>query len=424
MVPAQSSRPLEARPLMDANPLSGVLADLALANGDEARAALAAAYSARLSRDELVKNIRDLQAQPGTNQDVVLRAMLKQLAAQAPSVALQLALEKDPRADNEGLAAMVAEQWAAADYAGLYDYSRTLPSDRLKYRVGAHAAFAWASRDPDAAFQYFSGLSMQDGGGFIGIAASELAKRDPNAALEALDKIQNDRVWDRAAGKITEIIARKAPEQAVALLFDQDDPKAAAPMANALGAVMAESSAAEGISVLNRLEDSGVAYSFLYGMLGKLRDGDVSDFAANFSQIKNENVRAMAARSVALDVARQDPKEALAWAATLTNDELSRRMAFQGAASGYAANDPQAAARWFETLPQGAERESAVYGFIEQYQWRQPADSANWALKITNAEARQRYLRSVLANWSRRDADAARTWATQTGNLQFLPTKN
>ncbi|GAT33576.1 hypothetical protein TSACC_21993 [Terrimicrobium sacchariphilum] len=405
-------------------PVSEVLADMAMANGDEAKATLAAAYSARLSRDELIQSIRDLQAQPGSMQEVVLRAMLKQLASHAPSVALQLALEKDPQAANDGLAAMVAEQWAGTDYAGLYDYSRTLTSDLLKYRVGAYAAFAWASRDPTAAFQYFSGLSMRDGGGFIGIAASELAKRDPNAALEALDKIQNDQVWDRAAGKITEVIAQQAPDQAIALLFDQDDPKAAAPIANALGSVMAESSAAAGIGVLNRLEDPRVAYSFLFGMLGKLREGDVSEFAANFSQIKNENVRAMAARSMARDVARRDPNEALAWAAALTNDEQSRRMAYQGAASGYAANNPQAAARWFETLPQGAERESAIYGFVEQYQWRQPADSANWALKITNAEARQRYLSSVLANWSRRDAEAARTWATQTGNLQFLQTRN
>ncbi len=424
ITPKLSFRPVESRIESKGRPVAEVLADMALANGDEAKAALAAAYSARLSRDELVRSIRDLQAQPGSSQEVVLRAMLKQLATQAPSVALQLALEKDPQAANDGLAAMVAEQWASADYAGLYDYSRTLTSDRPKYRVGGYAAFAWASSDPAAAFQYFSGLSMQDGGGFIGIAASELARRDPNAALEALDKIQNEQVWDRAAGKITEIIAQRAPEQAIALLFDQDDPKAAAPIANALGSVMAEASAAEGIGVLNRLEDPRVAYSFLFGMLGKLRDGDVSEFAANFSQIKNENVRAMAARSLARDVARQDPGEALAWAATLTGDEQSRRMAFQGAASGYAANDPQAAARWFETLPQGVERESAIYGFVEQYQWRQPAESANWALKIADAEARNRFLSSVLANWSRRDADAARTWATQTGNLQLLQTRN
>lgn len=424
MPPKLSFRPAESGIAAKGPVVSEVLADMALANGDEAKAALAAAYSARLSRDELVQSIRDLQAQPGSIQEVVLRAMLKQLASQAPSVALQLALEKDPQAANEGLAAMVAEQWASTDYTGLYDYSRTLGSDRLKYRVGAYAALAWASLDPAAAFQYFSGLSMQDGGGFIGIAANELARRDPNAALEALDEIQNDQVWDRAAGKITEVIAQRAPEQAIALLFDQDDPKAAAPIANALGSVLAESSAADGIGVLNRIEDQRVAYSFLFGMLGRLRDGDMSEFAANFSQIKNESVRAIAARSVARDVARQSPNEALAWAASLTGDEQSRRMAFQGAASGYAASDPQAATRWFETLPQGAERESAIYGFVEQYQWRQPAESANWALKITNAEARQQYLGSVLANWSRRDADAARTWATQTGNLQFLKTRN
>lgn len=419
--PTLSSRSLESRISAQTRPVSDVLADMAMASGDEAKAALAAAYSARLSRDELVRNIRELQAQSGTNQDVVLRAMLKQLTAQAPAQALQLALEKDPRAENAGLARMVAEQWAGADYAGLYDYSRTLESDRMKYRMGSYAVEAWSGNDPAAAFEYFSGLTFQDGGGLIGIAARELAKKDPNAALEALDTVKNDQIWDLAAGRIADVIARQAPDQAVALLFDQDDPKAAAPMAGAIGAVLAESSPANGIAVLNKIEDAGVAQSFLFGMLRSVNQGNMSEFTANFSQIADPNVRASAAKILARNVARQNPEQAQAWVATLTSDDRSVAQAFSGLASGYAANDPQAAVRWFDALPQGAARENAVYGFVEQYQWRQPADSANWALKIMNADARQRYLRSVLMTWSRRDADAAKIWATQTGNVQFLP---
>ncbi len=408
----------------EARPVSDVLADMAMASDDEAKAALAAAYSARLSRDELVRNIRELQAQAGTNQDVVLRAMLRQLTSQAPTQALQLALEKDPRAENEGLARMVAEQWARADYAGLYDYSRTLDSDRMKYRMGGYAVEAWSANDPAAAFEYFSGLTFQDGGGLIGIAARELAKKDPNAALEALDTIKNDQIWDLAAGRVADVIARQAPDQAVALLFDQDDPKAAAPMAGAIGAVLAESSPADSIAILNKIGNAGVAQSFLFGMLRSVNQGNMDEFTANFSQIADPNVRANAARSLARSVARQNPEQAQGWVATLATDERSRAQAYTGLASGYAANDSQAAARWFGTLPQGADRESAIYGFVEQYQWRQPAESANWALKISNADARQRYLSSVLSNWSRRDADAAKTWATQTGNVQFLPRQN
>ena len=422
--PALSSRPLASSIREEALPVSDVLADMALASGDEARAALAAAYSARLSREELVKNIRDLQAQPGTNQDVVLRAMLKQLAAQNPSVALQLAMEKDPRADNEGVARMVAEQWASVDYAGLYDYSRTLESDRMKYRMGSYAVEAWSANDPAAAFEYFSGLTFQDGGGLIGIAARELAKKDPNGALEALDTVKNDQIWDMAAGRIADVIARQAPEQAVDLLFDQTDPRAAAPMAGAIAAVLAESSVTNSIGVLNKIENGNVAQSFLFGMLRSVNAGNMNEFTANFSQIADANIRASAARSLARSVAVQSPEQAQGFVASLAEDERSRAQAYSGLASGYAANDPQAAVKWFDTLPQGADRENAIYGFVAQYQWRQPAESANWAMKITDAEARQRSLRSVLANWSRRDADGARTWATQTGNLQLLPTQN
>ncbi len=283
--PTLSSRPPESRMAAEFKPVSGLMADLETAGSDEAKAALAAAYSARLTRDELVKNIRDLQAQPGSNQDVVLRAMLKQLAAQSPSLALQLAMEKDPRADNDGVARMVAEQWAATDYAGLYDYSRTLESGRMKYRMGSFAVEAWSARDPAAAFDYFSGLTFQDGGGLIGIAARELAKKDPNAALEALDTVKNEQIWDMAAGRIADVIARQAPDQAVDLLFDQTDPKAAAPMAGAIAAVLAESSVTDTIGILNKIENGNVAQNFLFGMLRSVNPGNMAEFTANFSQI-------------------------------------------------------------------------------------------------------------------------------------------
>ncbi len=202
-----------------------------------------------------------------------------------------------------------------------------------------------------------------------------MAKKDPNAALEALDTVKNDQIWDMAAGRIADVIARQAPDQAVALLFDQDDPKAAAPMAGAIGAVLAESSPANGIAVLNKIENAGVAQSFLFGMLRSVNQGNMSEFTANFSQIADPNVRASAAKSLARSVARQNPEQAQGWVATLAADDRSRAQAYSGLASGYAANDPQAAVRWFDALPQGADRENAVYGFVEQYQWRQPADS-------------------------------------------------
>ena len=400
--------------------MAEVMGELSLANGPDAKAALADAYSARLSQDELIRNIRSMSSQPWSDQDFLLRAMLKQLAVRDPVLALQLALEKDPKAEMKGLARFVAQEWARKDYAGLYEYSKTLDSRMLRERVAIPAVEAWAAADPAAAFEFFSSLPFEDGGIMIGIASQELTKKDPNAALAALDKIKDGRVWDYAASNITETIARRDPKQALALLFDQDDPKAATPMAYALGSVLAETSVKDGIDVLNQIQNIGVANNFLHGMIHKLNKGDMSELMASAPAITNPTIRGFAAMSMGSDAAAANPAQAVNWLSVWGDDEKSRQLAYQGVAGGYAKSDPVAAQAWLNSLPAGVDRRYAIFGFAHEYARAQPEVAATWAMQISENDVRGRLLRSVLDTWASRDADAARNWAAQTGNLGLI----
>ncbi len=397
-----------------------VMEELARANGPEAKTVVAEAYAAKFSQDELIRNIRGMSSQPWSDKQFLLRAMLKKLAAQAPVMAMQLALEKDPKAETKGLARDVAQEWAKTDYAAVYEYSQTLETRMLRERIAIPAVEAWAAVDPAGAFEYFSGLPFEKGGIMIGIAAREFTKKDPNAALAALDKIKDSQGWDYAASNITETIARRDPAQAMALLFDQDDPRAATPMAYALGSVLAETSVKDGIDVLNRIQNIGVANHFLHGMIHKLNKGDMSELMASAPAITDPTIRGFAAMSMGSDAASVNPSQAVTWLSVWRDDEKSRQQAYQGVGMGYAKSDPVAAQAWLNSLPAGADRRYAIFGFASQYARAQPEVALSWAMQIAENDVRERLLRSVLSTWSSRDADAARNWAAQTGNLGLI----
>ncbi len=229
-----------------------------------------------------------------------------------------------------------------------------------------------------------------------------------------------ERCGDKAAASITDVIARRDPNQALALLFDQNDPKAATPIAYALGSVLAETSVKDGIDVLNQIENVSVANNFLHGMIHKLNKGDMSELLESALSITNPTIRKIAAMSLGRDIGAANPTQAVEWLSSWGDDEKSRQQAYQGVAMGYAKSDPAAAQAWLSSLPAGADRRHAIFGFAYEYARAQPEVAVSWAMQISENDVRERLLRSVLDTWTSRDADAARNWAAQTGNLGLI----
>jgi len=387
----------------------------------EAQAASATALVAGLSPEALRAWISDLSSQPFTDvRDVLLLAVFQKLAETAPFEALQLVVALNPSSSAEKLIRKVADVSVKSDYWAVFEFGTALPDGLLHDRIRMAAIRFWSDRDPVAAFQYLAELKTQDVGVLLDIAGKRVAQRDPEQAFQMLDLIKEPSIWRRTAGTVFHIYAEKDSPGATELFLEQADVETGISFGYALGSVLANKSVPEGIAVLNRIQNDGVANHFIHGMIHRLNRADMTPLLDNISNIENTNYRQILAEGTARDLSKTDPVRATEWVTTISDDD-ARARAYQGAAMGYTEKDSRAAERWLQTLPAGKDRRYAIFGFAMQNAGRSPEQSAYWALQIAEPEVRERLLKSVLSTWSYRDQAQAQSWASNAGYDSLLP---
>ncbi len=86
-------------------------------------------------------------------------------------------------------------------------------------------------------------------------------------------------------------------------------------------------------------------------------------------------------------------------------------------ASEWYKQDPGEVAKWLNTLPPGQGRDSAVSAYSQALAMTDPAKAMSSAMSIDNELDRNYGVTSVVENWMRADADAARQWVKTTTDL-------
>ncbi len=130
-------------------------------------------------------------------------------------------------------------------------------------------------------------------------------------------------------------------------------------------------------------------------------------FAPMLSGLPVSDERSMAAKTVASRWGELDPNAALAWAASLT-DQDARNKAYTGAIDGWAYHDPFAAAEWLSHQPMGPERDAATQPLVMRVAESDPAGAWEWAGAIQEPTFQQNSRLMMLATWEKRDPEAAR----------------
>lgn len=401
--------------------MAGALTALAEISDARARKRLAEKITLQIPTSELADWAIHLTALPYSDvRDALAREVLGALAAVDPRQALSLSMAFEPEESAKTLATYVAGVWAWTDHRALLDFTEGLATDSLRDEIRRIAIRSWCDRNLDEAFGHLAGLSYDDGGRFIGIAARRIGVRDGEEAIAALDLVQDPRVWDAAASGIFRAFAEEDPKGAEEWFLNQTERKVRIPIAYSLGGAFAGRSPTEAVELLNKLEDDVVAHFFLHGMIHQLNKGDMEDLLRNIPRIANPDYQASTALSTSRDLSRSNRERNLAWIATL-QDENTRAHAYQGTGMGFAEGDEQAAQAWLTSLPPGKDRRYAIFGFASEYAGRDPATSAAWAMTIAEPDVRERLVRIVLSSWNSRDAEAARAWAESTGYHKLLP---
>jgi len=107
--------------------------------------------------------------------------------------------------------------------------------------------------------------------------------------------------------------------------------------------------------------------------------------------------------------AEQNPRDALAWASSLSS-EADRNVAVRGVLAGAAQSDAAAAANLALTLPPGIEQAKGMELIINQWSARAPENLMRWATTQVSDTARQAALPSIVTAWAGADLPTLGDW--------------
>jgi len=293
-----------------------------------------------------------------------LLALLRQMAAEHPALALELA-QTLGRNDDEKAA------WV---------------TDLMH---------SWAGRDPEAAWQWLVQQADRVGqlanGTLINVVLDQMAARDPQALIKNADLLL--RTGDRPNGLPTQIVVQAGLEA----LVKSGDLDAAC----ALVKYWASSS--------YHPEIGAGAYATVAAELDKRSPTDAATWLKSLPPSEDRNA---AFSRVAADWTARDPAAALQWSQTLAPED-GRSAVVQRAFGEWMEANPAAAEQWLgNQLVQnysGPENDALIMNFINQSALihNDPASAMKWVDLMADPRQQNQARQQMVLRWGQRDLAAA-----------------
>lgn len=238
--------------------------------------------------------------------------------------------------------------------------------------------------------------------------ASELAKKDPAAAIAwARSQTQSD--WsDQVIANLYGRLAEKNPDVALAALNDTGTPLTSQQRERAL----------EGLAehhpdrLRSFIADGGLKSAtmsevkWLANNMKKL-PRDLIDLAAN---VPAGEVRDSFLSSVAFKLSEQGDLEGAEKALRAVHPSLERVTAMREYAKGRASKSIADTTAWLTSLPPGPDRDAAIEGFTWHADETQPQMAIEWATAIAAPQYRETAIESAFDTWHKNNAKAAEAW--------------
>jgi hypothetical protein len=285
------------------------------------------------------------------------------------------------------------------------DYVAEIPAGSYRDVLLMSIARGYARNDPDAALAWARGFDSH----ILDRVLWVVAERDPARAVEMALAMES---------------ASERLQATQALLYNgQVDPRVFADRLLAMPDSGLRDQAVQLLAGVWVARDADAAFEWLVGNSVRIGVASFAELAQQLSyqdpiaaaRVANRipsNARGAWIQGVASSYGRADPEGALAWIEQFEGVP-GYDVAVSELVQGAAAHDPQAAMRLLASVSDtslGSYRGAA--GSVALYLARQdPAAAAQWALDVTDAQARAFAIGAVAREWAEANAPAARNWA-------------
>lgn len=282
--------------------------------------------------------------------------------------------------------------------AGWVDYNRNEYSMLIS---------AWMDRDPYAAVTY---LEQNEPDGWTRkTAISAWASENPEAASQAISELEDEgQVNDWVVGLI-EGMARNDPEGAlltVQKLPPGDTRKKAIREMLPEVVIRGADYAGDWIEKIDEPKLQSETARNLAHSLARRDPKSASDWIKGISATET---RRNASEVVAEHYAEQDLDGARAWTESLPPDTIGE--AAEGVTKHLVRQDPIEAAQWLQKLGSDPDLDGARIEFLREAGKTDPEVALENIPTLSKTSHQERYYKDILRGWSKKDKEAAITWA-------------
>lgn len=361
--------------------------------------------SGRLPRLTTADSTRGPAACPEWNEIFCKRiGELARLAATDPRAAAEQAATLEPLGLRRRALQGVAAVWAETDPEAVAEYAADLRDPLARDNFEQALLTGRLRSDPVEAVAELqaSGL-MGRWNETVYEALAGIAKRSPDAALEAAGSIGNEIHRRRALSAVFESIAEEDPRAAASRLGTVADRRAHPHLGTVVARAYAAIAPDEALLWATRLDadgEEGILRAALAGVAR--RDPDTALNA--MGSIPSRHQRRKAFADIVESVAESDPALGASYLETAPPKILSED-AVSGVARAWLVRDRAGAMSWL-LAQQGPEFERALGEIGIHMAGEDPASAAKLIPRLPE-EAQHQWIQAVARTYARRDADAA-----------------
>jgi len=340
----------------------------------------------------------------------LLQSVVTSIANRDPRLAIQLA-ESQGAIVSGSLIELIATQWSRHNPSEAARWVEGLPRQeqaRYAYRVSE----AYVAQKPSEALAWGLRLAGSPQRFLWSSMLGEMAKYDPDQALQIAQAAESPSQRAQAMGKVLAAIAQTNPSLAMTHLLKLP---AGGMRSEILGEVtrsVASLSPTTALDWLNDIDDRAMQLEATQQLGWALSQRNVEAAAQLVDRIPKE-ARANWITAVAMGYAQADVEKGRQWVRRYGNDGQQTASQF---ARAVAQRNPEAAVQLVDDVVDDQERDRLLRGLLPPLAEHSPALAARWAERVTDDEMRTRSISEVASTWAQYDMPASRKWVLSLDN--------
>jgi hypothetical protein len=334
----------------------------------------------------------------------LLQTVIVGIAARDPRLAIELAESQGPIASGR-LIEQIATQWSRLNPSEAARWVEGLPRQdqaRYAYRI----AEAYVAQKPSEALAWGLRLAGSPERYLWSSMLGEMAKYDPDQALQIAQAAESPAQRAQAMGKVLAAIAQTNPSLAMTHLLKLPAGNMRSEILGEIARSVAALTPTQALDWLNDIDEKSVQLEATQSLGWALSQRNVEAAAQLVERIPKE-ARANWVTAVALGYAAYDVEKGRQWVRRYGNDGQQTATQF---ARAVASRNPEAAVQLVEDVVDDQERDRLLRGLLPPLAEHSPALAARWAERVTDDETRSRSIAEVANTWAQYDLPAARKW--------------